>query len=60
MTTHLDPTKGRTNIDLEDTDTDTTPGIYICDVQIKDAGGKIRSSEQFIMDLVGDVTRRTS
>lgn len=60
VTSHSDPTNGDTVIELTSTDTNVTPGNYYYDIQIKDAGGSITSIPVRILEIFGDITRRTT
>lgn len=59
ITSHADPTNGRSDIVLTDEDTDVALSEhYIADVQIKNAAGAITTSSIFSVEVTGDVTRR--
>lgn len=60
VTSHSDPTNGKTLITLSKTDTNLSEGNYYYDFQTKDGSGNISSTERgtFVINL--DVTRRTS
>lgn len=60
VTVHADAVNGRSDIDLTDSDTDVALGEYLGDIQIKNAASDIVSSQAFAVEVVGDVTRRTS
>ena len=60
VTDHTVPTSGQTVIPLSNTDTDVTPGEYYYDIQIKDASGNITSIKPRKLEVVADVTRRTT
>lgn len=60
VSSHTDPTNGITVIALTDSDTDVATGFYVADIQVKDSGGDIDSSETFTVQVVGDITRRTT
>ncbi len=57
---HSDPTNGKTVIALTSTLTNVTPGKYFYDIQIKAADGTITSIPVRILEVFGDITRRTS
>jgi hypothetical protein len=59
VTSHSDPTNGKTTIALTNTNTQNiTPGTYYYDVQVKDAGGNILSQVQDTFVVIADITRR--
>lgn len=66
VTDHVDSdgnpsaTEGVTTIPLTPTDTNVTPGEYFYDVQIKYSDGTIVSIEPRKMEILADVTRRTT
>lgn len=60
VTSHTEPTEGRTVIPLSDDDTDVTPGIYWYDIQVKRVDGSIVSIPARKLEVVADVTRRES
>ncbi len=60
ITSHYDPTNGRTRIELTSIDTDVPAGNYWYDIQLKDSAGKISSSEKGQIEVLQDITRRTS
>lgn len=60
ITSHYDPTNGRTRIELSSADTSISAGSYWFDIQIKDSGGKISSCEKGQIEILQDITRRTS
>lgn len=60
ITTHYDPTNGKTRIELTSTDTDVSAGSYWYDIQLKDTAGKISSCEKGQIEVLQDITRRTS
>jgi hypothetical protein len=60
VTSHTEPTSGRSRIALTPSDTNITPGTYYYDVQLKDANGNILSSKQDKFVVLADVTRRTT
>ena len=59
QTNHIDPTNGKTTIDLSATDTTVQPGEYYYDIQIKD-GSTITSIPARKLKVFADVTRRTA
>lgn len=60
VTSHSDPTNGVTLISLSNSDTNITPGLYYYDIQLKTAGGSIVSVPPRRLEIISDVTRRTS
>jgi len=58
ITTHTDPTNGKTEIPVLDTETDPLDGVYFYDVQYKDTLGIIKTVMLGNMTFVKDVTRR--
>lgn len=60
VTSHTDPTNGRTMIELDPTDTDVEPGIYFYDIQVKKASGAIVSIPARKLRIWADVTRRNT
>lgn len=60
VTSHSDPENGETVIELTSSDTDVTPGKYYYDIQIKNADGSIVSIPVRILQIFGDITRRTT
>lgn len=60
VSVHSDPTAGKTVIPLTAQDTDVTPGIYFYDIQIKDVEDNITSIAARKLEVVSDVTRRTT
>ena len=60
ITVHSDPTNGKTTIVLAPTDTNLEPANYVYDLQVKDAGGDIMSTEKSYLEIILDVTRRTT
>jgi hypothetical protein len=60
VTNHTDPTAGKTTITIASTDTDLTPNDYVFDLQVKDIVGNIMSTQRSVLEVVADVTRRTS
>jgi hypothetical protein len=60
ITSHYDPTNGKTRIELSSTDTDITAGNYWFDIQLKDTANKISSCEKGQIEVLQDITRRTS
>ncbi len=60
-TTHTDPTNGKTTIKLDPSDTTTiTPDNYLYDIQLKTSAGDITTTEVGKLEVLGDITRRTS
>lgn len=60
VTSHVDAVNGESLIELSSSDTDIEPDEYKADIQIKDSGGDIVSSETFRFIILDDVTKRTS
>lgn len=60
VTSHTNPTAGETLIPLTASDTTVTPGEYFYDVQVKNLSGTILSIPYRKLEVVADVTRRTS
>ena len=60
ITSHTDPTNGETQIQLNSTDTNLTPGNYIYDIQIKKDTGEINTIVEGTLTITKDVTQRTS
>lgn len=60
VTSIEDPVNGVIYIQLEPSDTNKTPGIYYYDIQFKDVDGVITSIPSGILEIVPDVTRRTT
>ncbi len=60
VTSHTDPTNGKTTIPLSSTDTDVTPGEYYYDVQVKRGDLTIVSIRARKLEVFADVTRRIS
>lgn len=60
VTSHTDPTNGITSIPLTASDTNVTPGEYFYDVQVKKADNSIISIKYRKLEVVADVTRRTT
>ena len=60
MTTHTDPTNGKTEIPLLNTETDTLEGIYYYDIQYKDVSTPpvVKTVLSGTMNFIKDVTRR--
>lgn len=58
VTSHSDPTNGKTSIPLSSTDTDVTPAEYYYDVQVKRDDDTIVSIRARKLEIVADVTRR--
>ena len=60
ITTHADPTNGRTKISLLNTETDTLEGLYFYDIQYKDAAtpAVVKTVLNGTMNFMKDVTRR--
>ena|ERR1035437_294321 len=61
VSSHTDPTAGKTSIPLTAADTTVTPGEYFYDIQVKEAGGTtIVSIPYRKLEIVPDITRRTT
>lgn len=60
VTSHTDPTAGKTVIPLSSTDTDVTPGIYFYDIQVIRADDTVVSIPARKLEVFADVTRRTT
>lgn len=59
VTVHSDPTNGKTTIALSATDTDIEPANYFYDLQVKN-GADIMSTEKSYLEIISDITRRTT
>ena len=59
ITSHTDPTHGKSLIELSNTDTDETAGTYYYDVQLKSPTGAITSCVKGEFIIEQDVTKRT-
>ena len=58
ITTHTDPTQGKTQIKLDSSDTDNIdPGKYFYDFQVTLANGDKITIESGILEVLADVTR---
>lgn len=61
VTSHTDPTNGITEINIPNTDTvDLEPRKYYYDIQIKDLANKISSAQYGVLEVLRDVTNRTT
>jgi hypothetical protein len=60
ITSHSDPTHGITVLILLATDTDNLRGDYFYDVQIKKVDNTIKTVMIDSLEVVGDITRRTT
>ncbi len=58
VTSHTDPTNGKTTIILTHEDTNVEPGTYYYDIQIKNPDGEITSISARRLQVFADVTRR--
>ena len=58
VTSHSDPTNGLSIIPLTADDTNVSPNSYLTDIQVIDDSDNIASSGQFIIEIIGDITRR--
>lgn len=59
-TTHTDPTNGKTEISLLNTETDVLEGLYFYDIQYKDVAtpALVKTVLNGTMNFMKDVTRR--
>lgn len=57
ITSHSDPTAGKTQIALTAEDTDLTPKDYLYDLQIV-SGSEVISTTKDFMEIIQDVTKR--
>lgn len=60
VSSHSNPTEGKTTISLTSSDTEIDPGTYYYDIQLKDSAGNIVSAEKAKFEITSDITRRTS
>jgi len=62
ITSHINPTEGKTQISLTEDDTNIEPCVYYYDIQLKSIGGDIKTPSEYParFTILGDVTRRTS
>jgi hypothetical protein len=60
VTSHSNPTEGIAIVKLNASDTNITPGKYHYDVQVRLASGSISSSVRGLIEVIKDVTIRTS
>lgn len=61
ITSHTNPTGGETTIDLARADTENLEARkYYYDIQIKDTNDKISSSRYGIIEVIEDISNRTS
>lgn len=60
ISSHSDPTNGKTTLSLTSTDTAIEAGRYFYDFQIKTASGSIITFLSGTVDVLEDVTRTTS
>lgn len=60
ITSHTDPTNGKTSIVLTSVDTGKTPGSYYWDLQLKAPSGAIASTQYGVLEILQDVTIRTT
>lgn len=61
VSVHTDPTNGETSIEIAKADTeDVEPRRYVYDLQLKDASDKIASSKFGVLEVIPDITNRTS
>lgn len=58
ITTHTDPTHGKTLLILSNTDTNLTPGKYYYDIQVEDAAGHITTLIRKTLVIRKEITRR--
>jgi hypothetical protein len=57
-TSHATPLQGKTVLAITNEESDIDPGTYYYDLQLKDAAGKISSTQYGIFEVAPDVTRR--
>jgi hypothetical protein len=57
---HTNPKNGETVLSLTSTDTDVSPNIYYCDIQIASISGKITSTDTMEIMILQDVTKRVA
>lgn len=60
VSSHTDPTNGKTRVHLTHGDTDLTKGDYYYDIQVKKDNGDIITVVNGIFEVAYDVTRRTT
>lgn len=60
VSVHTDPTNGKTEVPILDTETAALEGVYHYDIQYKDTSGIIKTVMLGTMNFVKDITRRTS
>ena len=61
ITTHTLPLEGKTNVVLTSEDTDVlTPGTNFYDIQVKKPDGTIKTYVSGEIDVLEDITRRTT
>ena len=60
ITSHSDPTNGKTNIEVEATDTNSLLGVYYYDIQVKKGSGEIFTVMKGKITFKADITRRVS
>lgn len=60
VTDHTNPEAGETVIPLTSSDTDVTPGQYFYDIQVKKGDNTITSIRYRKLEVIADITRRTS
>lgn len=58
VTSHIDPTHGKTVVELSHTETTVAVGNYNYDLQIKDTAGKIKTIVIAEASIIQDVTKR--
>jgi hypothetical protein len=58
ITSHTDPTAGKTKITLTPTDTDLTPKDYVYDLQLVNGENNVISTQRDYLDIIQDVTKR--
>ena len=59
VTSHSDPTAGKTVISLTATQTDVDRGVYKADIRVY-GGGLQRNTEQFYVEIIEVITIRTT
>ena len=61
ITSHTDPANGITTIDIpRDTMADIEARRYVYDLQLKDTSDKINSSKYGVLEVINDITNRTT
>lgn len=60
VTTHANPTIWLTTINLTETDTNQAPWLYYREIQIKFNNWDILSSMTWVLNIINDITKRTT